>query len=316
MKVRIFFTLFLLCAFCAGVFAQSTANEIEELLAASAVTYAQAARFLLEASDSMITSDSGEAFRFAATQGWLPKGASPDGEARLDGISLLFMRSFDIKGGALYSITKSPHYAYREMTYQGFIQGRVDPTMNVSGEYVLFVTGRILAMYERTSALAAERELKRKLAEEAAARRAAARREALAAEINTKLVEHKIADTAAEATAQGVTITLSNIQFLPDSTEMPPSEIGKISEIAGIIKSLTGIKILVAGHAADTGARENELRISQARAEVVAALLVSHGALSKNNITAIGYGPDFPIADNSTEAGKAANRRVEITILE
>ncbi|MDR0322234.1 MAG: hypothetical protein LBI28_12100, partial [Treponema sp.] len=89
---------FLIC------FAQSPAEEIETLLSTNAVTYAAAARFLLEASDTMATSDPNVAFRYAAERNWLPKKAGANDAARLDGVSLLLMRSFGIKGGILYSV--------------------------------------------------------------------------------------------------------------------------------------------------------------------------------------------------------------------
>jgi len=148
--------LFLLCFLSsATLLSAQTADEIETLLNTNAVTYAQAARFLLEASDTMVTSDPEEAFDYAAQQGWLPKKVSANDTARLDGISLLMMRSFGIKGGLFYSITKSRHYAYRELTYRDAIQGRADPGMNVSGERLLFYTGRILSQFGETTAVPA-----------------------------------------------------------------------------------------------------------------------------------------------------------------
>ncbi|MDR3021009.1 MAG: hypothetical protein LBU66_08955 [Treponema sp.] len=138
--------------------AARTAEEIETLLETNAVTYAQAARFVLEASDAFVTTDSDEAFRYAKEKNWLPKNAQGDQAARLDSVSLLFMRSFEIKGGILYSIFKSPHYAFREMAYRNFIQGRLDPAMNVSGEDLLFYTGRVLSYSEKQAAAVAKRE--------------------------------------------------------------------------------------------------------------------------------------------------------------
>jgi hypothetical protein len=126
--------------------AQSPATEIETLLKSNAVTYAAAARFLLEASDTMVTSDKNAAFRYAAERNWVPKKASANDPVRLDGIALLLMRSFGIKGSPQYSIFKNPHYAYRELTYKNIIQGRADPAMKVSGEQLLIITNRVLSL--------------------------------------------------------------------------------------------------------------------------------------------------------------------------
>jgi hypothetical protein len=131
----------------AGLSAQ-TAAEMENLLNTEAVTYAQAARFVLEAADAASIAKPDEAFQFAQENNWLPKGVSPDTPARLDGISLLFMRSFGLKGGFLYSLFKNPHYAYREMVYRSAIQGRADPNMAVSGYQLIVITNRILEINE------------------------------------------------------------------------------------------------------------------------------------------------------------------------
>jgi len=318
-KIIIYLFLFLCPAFLT---AQSTAVEIEALLATPAVTYAQAARFVLEASETATIQDPAEAFRFAAEKKWVPKNALPDAIARLDGISLLFMQSFDIKGGLLYSLTRSPHFAYREMEYNDVIQGRIDPAMQVSGDALLYMTSRMLAQKDEAAAVAAERELRRQQSEEAARQRAQreaerrAAREALAAEINTQLEELQVADTRATVTGSGVMISLSNIQFLADSTQLPESEMQKLQEIAQILRNIPGRRVLVAGHTALAGTQAGRLEISLARARAVADYLVFLGARRSHEITAVGYGAEYPVASNSTDEGMAANRRVEITIME
>jgi hypothetical protein len=141
--------LVFICLFSTGrLSAQSTAVEIETLLSSDTVTYAAAARFLLEASETMKTSKPEEAFNYAVEQNWLPKKAAAEDPARLDAISLLLMRSFDIKGGLFYSLAKNPHYAYRELVHKKIIQGRTDPAMKLSGERLLLITGRILSLGE------------------------------------------------------------------------------------------------------------------------------------------------------------------------
>ena len=125
-----------------------TAAEMENLLNTQSVTYAQAVRFVLQAADAATIANPAEAFRFAQEKKWLPKGVSPETPARLDGISLLFMNAFAIKGGLLYSFFKNPHYAYREMVYRRAIQGRVDPHMAVSGYQLIFITNRLLESNE------------------------------------------------------------------------------------------------------------------------------------------------------------------------
>jgi len=128
---------------------QTAAQEIETLLNASAVTYAQAARFALEASGAAVIESPREAFDYAVQQNLLPKNVSADDSVRLDRLSLLLMRSFDIKGGLFYTLFKSPRYAYRELAFLNVIQGRHDPKMIVTGERLLFYISRILSRREQ-----------------------------------------------------------------------------------------------------------------------------------------------------------------------
>jgi len=356
-----------------------TAAEIEEMLKSEALSYEEAALFVLKAADlpkgQPDLNDTAEAFRFAADQKWLPKDAVAGGEANLKGVSLLLVGSFNVRGGVFFSIFKNPHYAYRELVYQDVIQGRVDPEMVVSGSHLLFLVSRLLsrqeedaefasrreeqarlaaeaeqqkrlaaeaeqqarlaAEAEQQKRLAAEAEQQRRLAAEAELRKRAqeeaeqmerqrliaeaqrqAERQALAAEINTRLQSSAVEDTSARITDEGVTISLSNIQFSANSAELPESEKRKLQEIARILQTVSKRKILVTGHTALAGTVADRLKTSQERAAAVAAYLVSLGARRSNEVFAQGYGSERPIASNSTPQGMALNRRVEITILE
>ena len=143
-------TVLLLLLFVGAGFlaAQTTAAEIETLLASPAVTYAQAARFALEAADVTATANGEEAFNYAADRKWLPKKAKPGDTAKLNGVSLLLMGAFNLKGGWFYTMVRNPHYAYRELVYMGVIKGRTDPHMAVSGDDFLYMVSRILSLKE------------------------------------------------------------------------------------------------------------------------------------------------------------------------
>jgi hypothetical protein len=142
------------CLFCtflaaflflsAAVFAQ-TAEEIEILLSVEVLNYEYAASFVLRAADVPV---SGNAYTYAAERKWLSAKTAIGGDATLNEVSLLIMGTFGIKGGIMYSLTKSPHYAYRELVHQGIIQGRADPGLTVSGELLLFMVGKVLDCME------------------------------------------------------------------------------------------------------------------------------------------------------------------------
>jgi outer membrane protein OmpA-like peptidoglycan-associated protein len=302
--------IFCLLTVPSSLSAQSTAAEIETLLETKVVTYAQAARFVLEAADVRITNNPEEAFYYAVQRNWLPKNVTSNDPAQLNKISLLLMRSFNVNGGLFYSIFKNPHYAYRELVYKNVIQGRHAPSMQVSGERLLFFVNRIFSIQEGT--FAEERRRERRLAEEEAARE---RRERLAASISEVLVEQEIRDTTVETTNEGVTITLSNINFAADSWELPEIEKAKLQEINRILEHLN-VRLQIIGHTTRIGSEEYLLMLSTNRAQSVADYLVSLGASRAENIRVIGYGADRLLIEGTSAAALAANRRVEITILE
>jgi hypothetical protein len=125
-----------------------TADELETLVEAEKLSYAAVARFVLEAADVAALADPKEAFNYAWERKWLPGRAQADDTARMDGISLLMMQSYGIKGGLFFTLFPNPHYAYRELMYRRVIQGRSDPEMAVSGDWLLFMVGRLLTLRE------------------------------------------------------------------------------------------------------------------------------------------------------------------------
>jgi hypothetical protein len=144
-----YFCLFaLLLILTPRVFAQ-TAAKLEALLNEPALTWSAAAAFVLEASGAANSLEPADAFRFAAERQWLPKNAAPEDAARFDGVALLLMRSFELKGGIFYSLLKSPHHAYRELVYKGLISGNADPGKPVSGSDLLLIVSRLLSITEK-----------------------------------------------------------------------------------------------------------------------------------------------------------------------
>ena len=307
-KTSILFLAAFFVSFLEVPLSAQTAQKMENLLNEQAITWSKATAFALEASDRLVYANETEAFVFASERKWVPKNAMPEENAKLNGISLLLMEAFGVKGGLFYSMTKNPHYAYRELVFKDVIQIKSDPEMAVTGEEFIFMINRLLALKE-TEAEKAEDARQR---EEAARRRAEDER--LAKEINAQLTAQKVADTSARVTTEGVTISLSNIQFMANSAELMDSEKTKLREIARILGNVPERRILVTGHTALAGTREEQQRTSQERARAVANYLVSLQARTAAEITTQGFGADRPVASNDTEAGMAQNRRVEITI--
>lgn len=298
-----------------------TAQRVEDLLNREAVSWSDAAYFALEAAEKAVPGDADGAFQFAASQNWLPKNVEASGGARLNGIALLLMRAFDLKGGLFYTLFKNPHYSYRELVYKEVIQGKADPEMTVSGQEFLFMINRILTMTEtglQSPAPAAEQvrtEPETVPLTEEELEQIQVEQQRLAEEITVQIETQHISDARVSVTTEGVTISLTDIQFLADSAELTEPEKEKIREIAQILWAVPERHLLVAGHTALAGTSSGQQQVSLDRAQAVADYLVWLGVRSRDEIQVEGRGSERPIADNTTEEGMALNRRVEIIIL-
>jgi outer membrane protein OmpA-like peptidoglycan-associated protein len=82
-----------------------------------------------------------------------------------------------------------------------------------------------------------------------------------------------------------------------------------------MIKAHTDKRILVAGHTDNVGDPDSNLKLSTARAEAVRNWLIEASGIPATQFAIQGYGDTRPAADNHTEAGRAKNRRVEITLV-
>ena len=140
--------------------------------------------------------------------------------------------------------------------------------------------------------------------------------EALVENITGIFKEQGLTEATVELTDEGIKITFLNIQFMPDSAVLHESERWKIQETANILRRIPNVRVQVSGHTALAGTAESMLRLSRERAENIASFLVVLGAVKSENITTMGYGATRPVASNTTQEGMAANRRIEITILE
>ncbi len=137
-------------------------------------------------------------------------------------------------------------------------------------------------------------------------------------DIQKQLDAQQVPGVTVRPTDQGVTITLENVNFPPNSDQLLPAEQDKLRRIGEILKKYPGRDIAVAGFTARApGYTEQDYQtLSEQRANAAANFLLSIGAVSAEHLTARGMGASSPIGDNSTEEGRSKNRRVEITILE
>ena len=131
-----------------------------------------------------------------------------------------------------------------------------------------------------------------------------------------KITDLGIDDVSVRASEKGLTLSIENIQFKPDSDILLLSEKEKLDKIAQILNAYPDNDLLITGHTALRGTRQSRQELSEERAQAVADYLMQKNVRDKYHVFIKGMGGDAPIADNTTEAGRAKNRRVEITIMD
>lgn len=102
----------------------------------------------------------------------------------------------------------------------------------------------------------------------------------------------------------------ANVLFDFDSAEVHEEGKQLLDEIAEIASLCPGVDLEVSGHTDSVGDKDYNIGLGERRAEAVVAYLVGRG-MDADRLTAIGLGFSQPIADNSTEEGRAMNRRIE-----
>ena len=108
---------------------------------------------------------------------------------------------------------------------------------------------------------------------------------------------------------------MDKVQFETGKADIKPESHGLLDEVAKVMKDNPQIEIVeVDGHTDSTGSADFNRKLSQQRAESVAKYITSKG-IKAARLEAKGFGPDKPIADNETDAGREANRRVEFNII-
>lgn len=124
-----------------------------------------------------------------------------------------------------------------------------------------------------------------------------------------------VPDISYENTNRGIRLTIQNLQFKPNSSELLPGEENRLNQIAKVLKQAKNSMFLVEGHTASIGNISGEKQLSVERAYTIAEELIKRG-ISAEKFIYKGSGSSKPIATNETPEGMAKNRRVEITILE
>lgn len=118
-----------------------------------------------------------------------------------------------------------------------------------------------------------------------------------------------------EPIEKGTKVVLNNIFFESGRAELKPISYVELNKAVDLLEDNESMVIEIGGHTDNVGSDQLNLKLSQQRAEAVRNYMILAG-IDESRVRARGYGETQPIADNSTEEGRAKNRRTEFEIVE
>ena len=139
--------------------------------------------------------------------------------------------------------------------------------------------------------------------------------QASAAQANAADARQQLADLQAQQTDRGMLVTLGDVLFEFNRAEVKPGAQASLRKLADYLLKNPSRRVLIEGHTDSVGSATANNTLSRRRAEAVDLALVGMGMAAQRAST-VGYGEDYPIADNNTDTNRALNRRVEVYIAE
>jgi outer membrane protein OmpA-like peptidoglycan-associated protein len=123
--------------------------------------------------------------------------------------------------------------------------------------------------------------------------------------------------TGVSVIRHGNNLTLNmpgNVTFATDSSDLNPAFFDVLNSVGKVLAEFDQTVVEVAGHTDSTGSESHNQSLSERRATTVSGYLSGQGVIYQRLIT-LGMGESWPLADNSSAAGRQENRRVEITMV-
>ena len=117
----------------------------------------------------------------------------------------------------------------------------------------------------------------------------------------------------AKEVIEKVNMAAKNVFFATGSYKLLAKSFKSLNDVATIMKADESLMLDIDGHTDDVGTNENNQTLSNNRAGSVREYLISKG-VGESRMKSTGYGEEKPIADNKTAAGRAKNRRTEMTV--
>jgi len=156
----------------------------------------------------------------------------------------------------------------------------------------------------RQAALEGAKEAAKEAAEEAA-------KEAAKEAERAATLERALQGLQGKNTQRGIVVTLADVLFASGQATLYPSAMRSVQQLAQLMQHFPARRVVVAGYTDNTGSELFNLELAQRRAEAFSQAMIEAG-VAADRIDLQAPGPAYPVADNSTAAGRQANRRIEI----
>lgn len=113
---------------------------------------------------------------------------------------------------------------------------------------------------------------------------------------------------------ENVIIRLYGLTFPVNKSIIEPRFFSLLTKVQNAINEFSGCMIDINGHTDSYGSDEQNLNLSNERAEAVKQYLLANMKLDVTRIKAVGFGESDPVASNETQEGRAKNRRIDVVI--
>jgi len=114
---------------------------------------------------------------------------------------------------------------------------------------------------------------------------------------------------------EGTKIDLNTLYFKKSTAVILPESFEELTYLSEILTQNKSLVISIEGHTDNQGSKKSLKKLSLERAEVIKKYLITKGKITKNRIIAEGFGDSQPLNNNSSEALRQENRRVEVKVV-
>jgi len=177
------------------------------------------------------------------------------------------------------------------------------------------LTGQAKRAQADTRAAQAQSSIAQQQTANAEARTLSAQAGAADARQQAERLQQQLAALQATQTERGMLVTLGDVLFENNRAEVKPGAQASLAKLADFLQQNPSRSVLIEGHTDSVGSAASNTALSRRRADAVDMALEGLG-LAANRATTVGYGEDYPVADNTSASNRALNRRVEIYIAE